>query len=665
VKPKPDRAYLPAQWADAAPPRKPSPVRPLAVLIVAYRNPEQLAACLNSVREHLPSAPVFVWDNSGPGFTGVAELATGWRDVGWHLGSANIGFAAAVNLLAAKVSDHHMLLLNPDALLLGSLGATRAAMLDFGVAAAAPLCEDHDAVADGSRAHRPWDVAHRRRTPARALVAWAGYSASLRRTAFSDLYERTPTAVEGYLTGACLLINCDAWNAVGQFDEEFFLYGEESDWQYRALSAGWQVRLIDEMGVRHTGHGTVAGDALGGLRSREHLRANIALNIEHEHGVGPADIYLAGTSVLDRIQRSAVKARAARRRPAPRHPSVIITTNRLVYGGAERQHVVLATELDRRGFRVTIACCQRFGPLVADIPASVRVVRQPWWAPMVDIDDGPAVVITGDTNTETGFGTLWRAAGRNRRWLAAAHNPPNQEGATYSRGLAAAVRRADAFVALSPRHWEELTAHQNLGRRWFSAPNGVASAATLDEVRRRPAPSNPPHLVMLTRIVEHKNPHLLVEALAGLQHLPWVLSIYGDGPDRRRLEAMTPPELADRVRWRGWSPGPDHALVDCDLLCVPSRAEAFPLVVLEGMARRIPVVASSVCAVPDMLDSGRAGVLVDDISVQGWRTTLERLLQQPDSWSDIAEAGFARMRSEYTIEATADAYERAITAVFE
>ncbi|OOK80717.1 glycosyl transferases group 1 family protein [Mycobacterium kansasii] len=62
--------------------------------------------------------------------------------------------------------------------------------------------------------------------------------------------------------------------------------------------------------------------------------------------------------------------------------------------------------------------------------------------------------------------------------------------------------------------------------------------------------------MMLSRIVEHKNPHLLVEALAGLTEMRWRLSIFGDGPDRERLQARTPAELRDRVQWRGWSAGP-------------------------------------------------------------------------------------------------------------
>ncbi|KQX74985.1 glycosyltransferase [Aeromicrobium sp. Root472D3] len=635
--------------------------RPLAICCVAYRTPDLLRTCLAGLATHLPDVPVHVHDNSAEHAAELDDVVRDHPDVTWHRGGRNIGFAAAVNALAASVPGHDLLLVNPDALLQGPLTATLAAIRGPGVAAAAPLTPP------SSGAGRPWDVAHRPRGVVRALVSAAGYAEQLRRTPLSELYADRPDDVDGYLTGACLAISREAWDAVGAFDEEYFLYGEESQWQQRARAAGWRLVLADEPGVLHESAGTVASDPAASTRSGDLLRTNIALQIDQSGGTGSrrGDLYLAGTSVLDRVQRSKRRTRA--RRGATDRPSVVLTINRLVYGGAERHHVVLATELARRGHDVTIVALQRFGPLVAEVPHSVRVVRQPWWAPATDLPPGPSVVVTGDTNTETGFGTLWRArpGADDRRWLVGAHVPPDPDGPTYSAGLARAMRRADGFVALSPRHREQVEAHHDVARRRFVAPNGVAHAAGLADVPPRPErdPGAPLRLVMMSRIVELKNPHLLVEALDGLRDRAWTLDVFGDGPDRARLEALTPDDLRDRVRWRGWSPGPDHAFADADVVCLPSRSEAFPLTILEAMARRLPVVASATCAVPDMLDHGRAGVVVDDVTVQGWRTALAAVLDDPTGLSALADRGLARTRDHYTIEAMADAYENAITEV--
>ena len=497
---------------------------------------------------------------------------------------------------------------------------------------------------------------------------------SLRGTPFSQLYGRQPAELQpigGYVAGTCLAISRRAWDCLGGFDEEFFLYGEDVDWQTRARAAGWRILLADELGADHGNPSTEGSDGPGWAhgaevsaderrRNRDLLRANTALMLEHQSTVHHADVYLAGTTLLDRLQRSKRAARrAARSGRRIGLPAIVITTNRLVYGGAERQKSVLATELARRGYPVTIACVQRFGPLIKEIPHNVRVVRQPWWAPHVDLPAGPAVVISGDTNTETGFATVWRASGAHRRWLVAPHTHPDMP--IYSRPLVAAMNRSDGFVMLAQRHWDMLAQHHRLTKRHFVAPNGVVVPGPF-RARIRVA-GDPVRVVMLSRIEEFKNPHLLVDALSGLTELPWTLSIFGDGPDREKLAARTPAALRDRVHWRGWSDGPEPALADADLLCMPSRCETFPLVILEAMARGVPVASSAVCAVPEMLDFGKTGFLVEDVSVDGWRACLREILTDPAALPSVGQRGFERMTKHYTVQAMADAYIDAIEAV--
>jgi glycosyltransferase involved in cell wall biosynthesis/GT2 family glycosyltransferase len=666
------RAYLKRPGRGVPPPRSGPP--PLVVLIVTYKSHELVEMCIASLAEHMPELAVYVYENSGEEYPGREELAARHPEVHWVLGPVNIGFAAAVNALAEHTPpDADLLLFNPDARLLGPLTRTRQLLQQSGVAAVAPMVRD-----DAAPGPAPWDNVTRRPTLTRALVGAAGYSPLLRGTPLSLLYARQPAEsreINGYMAGCCLAIKRVVWNQIGGLDEEFFLYGEEADWQSRARAAGWRLLLADERPVEHgnpapdpeaRGPGSTHGgdlSAIERIRNFDMLRANAALLLEHQHSVHHADVYLAGTTLLDRVQRSKRGIRggiiSAQRRTGL--PAIVLTTNRLVYGGAELQKVLLAGELDRRGYPVTIACMQRFGPLIKEIPPTVRVVRQPWWAPALDIPDGPAVVISTDTNTETGFATLWRAAGAGRHWLVAPHVPPEEDRPIYSRPLSAAMCRADGFVVLAERHWEMLIEHHPLRGRRFVAPNGVAAPEV--PTRRIPAAGKPPHLVMLSRIVEHKNPHLLIEALSGLADVPWRLSIFGDGPDRERLQASTPSELSERVQWRGWSAGPGPALAEADLLCVPSRSEAFPMAILEAMARAVPVAASAICAVPEMLDFGKAGFVVEPVTVSGWREQLAGILADPGVLPSVGERGFDRMREHYTVDTMTDAYVEAIEAV--
>src|SRR6476620_2969456 len=135
----------------------------MAVLIVAYRSADMLEKCLESVERYLPGHDVHVWDNSGPTCSDVRRLADRIHRVHWYVSTENIGFAAAVNRLAASVPNCDLLLLNPDAELTGPLTLTRAAIREPGVAAAAPMiCES--GVEDRSASllsgqPLPWDVA--------------------------------------------------------------------------------------------------------------------------------------------------------------------------------------------------------------------------------------------------------------------------------------------------------------------------------------------------------------------------------------------------------------------------------------------------------------------------------------------------------------------------
>jgi GT2 family glycosyltransferase len=386
--------------------------RALAVLIVAYRSADKLETCLESVERYLPGHDVHVWDNSGPTCSDVRRLADRIPHVHWHVSTENIGFAAAVNRLAAMVPDCDLLLLNPDAELIGPLTLTRAAIREPGTAAAAPMIwesgvEDRSASLL-SRKRLPWDVAHRRLTLLNALCRAAGMAERLRGTYVSNLYRSQPEDVDGYLTGACLAIRREAWDSVGPFDEEFFLYGEEADWQRCAMAAGWRVRLQDEIGARHSAQGTVTDDPVASMRSRDLLRANTALQLEHRYGVRIAEFYLAGASLVENFKQN---LRRPRDQGAP-HSDVLLTVDGSRTAAAS-ERVSTALALARCGCAVTVVSLQRLGTLPRELPTSIRLLRSPWWWPPISHVDTPAVLVMGTTKRERAFARLFRLRPNN------------------------------------------------------------------------------------------------------------------------------------------------------------------------------------------------------------------------------------------------------------
>ena len=85
------------------------------------------------------------------------------------------------------------------------------------------------------------------------------------------------------------------------------------------------------------------------------------------------------------------------------------------------------------------------------------------------------------------------------------------------------------------------------------------------------------------------------------------------------------------------------------------------MVILEAMARAVPVAASH-RAVPEILDFGRAGYVVEPVSAPQWRDQLAGSWPTPPPLA-VSRRGLERMRAHYTVAAMADAYLEAIGAV--
>ncbi len=79
-----------------------------------------------------------------------------------------------------------------------------------------------------------------------------------------------------WLSGACLLVRREATDAVGLFDESFFLFSEDTDWCYRFNLAGWKILFCPSAEVVHVG-----GATHGGRQYRENLRGQLRFFAKH------------------------------------------------------------------------------------------------------------------------------------------------------------------------------------------------------------------------------------------------------------------------------------------------------------------------------------------------------------------------------------------------
>ncbi len=138
----------------------------------------------------------------------------------------------------------------------------------------------------------------------------------------------------------------------------------------------------------------------------------------------------------------------------------------------------------------------------------------------------------------------------------------------------------------------------------------------------------------------------VVRIFAGIaRELPSRLLLVGDGPDRGRAEQRAHREgVGDRVWFLGKQDSVAELLACSDLFLLPSESEAFGLVALEAMACGVPVIATTIGGIPEVVTDGANGYLAPIGDVEAMSAAGIRLLRDADLWARFS--GAARTAAE-------------------
>lgn len=135
------------------------------------------------------------------------------------------------------------------------------------------------------------------------------------------------------------------------------------------------------------------------------------------------------------------------------------------------------------------------------------------------------------------------------------------------------------------------------------------------------------------------------------------LHIFGDGAERERLHTRTHElSLSDRVVFHGSIARPQQALDQLDLLVLPSIAEGFGLVLIEAMAAGVPVIATDVPGICDVVEHERTGLLVPARSPRAIAAAVIRLRDDPCLRERLVEQGMATVRQRFSFAAVMPRY---------
>ena len=236
------------------------------------------------------------------------------------------------------------------------------------------------------------------------------------------------------------------------------------------------------------------------------------------------------------------------------------------------------------------------------------------------------------------------------RWVKSALKP-------LKRFIAWAARRSARVVAISSYTAAEL-------QELVDVPVDVipyTAALPAPESRTRTAGGGGvPTVLFVGRLVERKGVTHLIEAVARLRERSLRLEVVGDGPERPRLEALAHSRgVADRVMFRGKISDAElrRAYAAADVFVLPSvldargDTEGLGVVLLEAMNYAVPVIASRIGGIVDIVADGETGLLVPPGDETALASALERVLSDPALARRLGEAGRERLAERFNWDA--------------
>jgi glycosyltransferase involved in cell wall biosynthesis len=121
--------------------------------------------------------------------------------------------------------------------------------------------------------------------------------------------------------------------------------------------------------------------------------------------------------------------------------------------------------------------------------------------------------------------------------------------------------------------------------------------------------------------------------------------VAGDGPTAAGIrDEVRRRNLEERMRFTGWRQDIADLLNASDVFLLPSREESFPQAVLEAMAMRLPVVASRVGGMEELVDDGTTGILVSPGAAEPFAAALRSLLADGAKARAMGDQGFRKSR---------------------
>jgi L-malate glycosyltransferase len=165
------------------------------------------------------------------------------------------------------------------------------------------------------------------------------------------------------------------------------------------------------------------------------------------------------------------------------------------------------------------------------------------------------------------------------------------------------------------------------------------------------------HIGIVGRLTAVKGHIYLLQALASLPQPDLQLHVIGEGELRGELEnASRQLGLADRVHFHGFRADADAFVRSLDAVVMPSLHEGFPYTMLEAGYWGVPLIASRVGGIQEVLSDGHECLLVEPRNVEHLAAAIAKLQRDPALRAQIGENARRKVRQDFLIESTVNKY---------
>lgn len=379
---------------------------------------------------------------------------------------------------------------------------------------------------------------------------------------------------------------------------------------------------------------------------------------------------------------------SARNRPTPNHPGLVTVTtkrptnnmnnkikivyiiNNFVLGGAERLLLDVCRKLDKNKFEITVITIIGNGPLLAEfkkLPINLRIFQK---------------------KSKLGLGLICQIRKELKKIKPQIVHTHLFGGDTWGR-LAAILAGVPVIISTEHNMGENETwvmKKIKLILSWFTAKIIAVSQGVKDysvkvegikaekieviyngiDLARftyrgvKDLDAKKIEAVVVGRLEEQKGHQYLISAMPKIleKYSGFILNIVGQGSLEKSLkEQVRQLGLKDKVNFKGTSTEVEKILAQMDLFILPSVWEGLGIVILEAQAAGLPVLASNVGGIREIIKSGQNGLLFEPKDPEAIFKTVDKILSNSELRKQIVETANAQVKAKFSLEGMVGKYE--------